>query len=202
MPFQFVLNGLDPLLPFQFLFTKRLTGNKLVVFKSNSKESPAFPATVRAVISLFNQLQTAFSLTFRAFDFGKHIPVLILHLLHDSVKLFCQEEILTSRNPNEAYIPVPIQVRRSDFFPPIGQHFLILTDDNESLDCVLAQQYGKAIETYRSNSILGEYFRKRLRATSGQKIRMSDFDNYGRSDVIIYRINSETYFLNFAVNTS
>lgn len=89
-------------------------------------------------------------------------------------------------------------IRRSGFFPPIGQHFIILTDDDKSLDCVIAQQGGKAIETYKNNSILGAYIRDRLGIPSGHTIRMADLENYGRSDVIIYKIDSETYYLDFS----
>jgi len=102
------------------------------------------------------------------------------------------------RNPNQAYIPVPVAIRRSGFFPPIGQHFIILTDDDKSMDCVIAQQGGKAIETHKNNSILGAYIRDRLGLPSGQKIRMADFENYGRSDITIQKIDSETYYLDFS----
>jgi len=104
------------------------------------------------------------------------------------------------RNPNQAYIPVPVGVRETGFFPPIGQHFIILTDDDKGLDCVIAQQYGKAIHTYKDNSILGSYFRERMGIPLGKYVEMSDFANYGRSDVIMYKIDSETYYMDFSVS--
>jgi hypothetical protein len=66
------------------------------------------------------------------------------------------------------------------------------------MDCVIAQQGGKAIETHKNNSILGAYIRDRLGVPSGQKIRMADFENYGRSDITIQKIDSETYYLDFS----
>ncbi len=103
------------------------------------------------------------------------------------------------RDPNQAYIPVPAKVRNSGFFPPKGQHFIMLTDDDKSLDCVIAQGGDKAIETYKNNSILGAYIRERMNIPSGRKIQLSDFARYGRSDVTIYKIDSETYYLDFSV---
>jgi len=53
------------------------------------------------------------------------------------------------REPNQAYIPIPKITRESSFFPPIGQHFIMLTDDGRSMDCVRAQGGAKAIETFK-----------------------------------------------------
>lgn len=103
------------------------------------------------------------------------------------------------RNPNQAYIPVPASIRNSGFFPQKGEHFIVLTDDDKSLDCVIAQSGDKAIETYKDNSILGAYIRERMSVPSGHKIKMSDFEHYGRYDVNFYKIDSETYYMDFSV---
>lgn len=103
------------------------------------------------------------------------------------------------RNTNQAYIPLSQAIRESDFFPPLGQHFIILTDDGVSLDCVRAQAGGKAVETFKDNSILGTYFRSRIGLPSGKKVTLSDFSNYGRSDVTMHKIDDETYYMDFSV---
>jgi hypothetical protein len=104
-----------------------------------------------------------------------------------------------TRNRNEAYIPVTASIRRSKFFPENGQPFMVLTDDGITLDCVIAQQGDKAIETYKDNSILGAYIRKRIGVASGANVDLSDFMNYGRSDAVFSIIDDETYYMDFSV---
>lgn len=103
------------------------------------------------------------------------------------------------REPNQAYIPIPKLIRESAFFPPVGQHFIMLTDDGKSMDCVRAQAGAKAIETFKNNSILGLYFRTRIGVRAGKKVSADDLHRYGRSDVKIYKIDDETYYLDFSV---
>ena len=43
------------------------------------------------------------------------------------------------RDPNQAYIPIPNFIYKSDFFPPIGERFIVQTDDGESMELVRAQ---------------------------------------------------------------
>ena len=66
------------------------------------------------------------------------------------------------RNPNEAYLPVPAEVAKKGFFPPKGQYFTVVTDDDESFTAVVAQSGDKAIETPYDNRVLGRYFRERF----------------------------------------
>ncbi len=104
-----------------------------------------------------------------------------------------------NREPNQAYIPVPksIHDEHPDFFPPKDQEFTLLTDDNESFVCVMAQDNRKAIETRYDNSILGKYFRNRLRIGQGSFVRLEDLVNYGRKSISVYKISRELYFLDF-----
>lgn len=106
------------------------------------------------------------------------------------------------REPNQAYIRVPAEIYRTNFFPPIGTHFTVLTDDNKVLTCTRAQENGKAIETPHNNSMIGTYFRNRLGIAYGKIVALDDLAKYGRHDVTFYKIDDETYFMNFAVNTS
>ncbi len=102
------------------------------------------------------------------------------------------------REPNQAYIPIPSTIYRTDFFPDRGIPFMVYTDDGFILDCVTAQDNGKALETYLNNSELGLYFRRRLGMESGKKVLLKDLDNYGRRDVTICKIDDENYFLDFS----
>lgn len=108
------------------------------------------------------------------------------------------------REPNQAYIPVPASVGRSGFFPPLKQHFTLMTDDGKSLICVPAEPKQKggtvphAIHTPLNNSDMGLYFRYRMGLASGAFITKQDLENYGRTDVVIYKLDPETYYMDFS----
>jgi hypothetical protein len=105
------------------------------------------------------------------------------------------------RDPNQAYIQLPPVVYKSDFFPLRAQHFTVVTDDNKTFICTRAQktEEGHAIETPQNNSLLGEYFRNRLKLPNGAFIRKEDLENYGRTDVTFYKIDNENYYMDFSV---
>lgn len=103
------------------------------------------------------------------------------------------------RERNQAYIPIFMETHQDnpEFFPPREVPFTMYTDDGEVLQCVIAQDNNKAIETYQDNSILGRYFRARLGVQLGQKVKTSDLRTYGRSDVTIYKIDDTHFFMDF-----
>ncbi len=103
------------------------------------------------------------------------------------------------REPNQAYIRLPAEIYKTDFFPEKAIHFTVLTDDNKVLICSRAQENGKAIHTPHNNSLIGEYFRNRLGLGSGTLIDNVHLEKYGRSDVDFYKIDDETYYLDFSV---
>jgi len=103
------------------------------------------------------------------------------------------------REPNQAYIRVPAEIYREEFFPPTGNDFTVLTDDGKVLICKRAQENGKAIETPHNNSQIGEYFRNRLDIASGNSISTEDLIRYGRTNVDFYKIDEETYLMDFSV---
>lgn len=55
------------------------------------------------------------------------------------------------REPNQAYIPLPVNVACSGFFPLNKKHFSILTDDGKQLILRVEQQNDKAILFMRNN---------------------------------------------------
>lgn len=106
----------------------------------------------------------------------------------------------SGRNPNQAYIPLRAPVYRTDFFPGIGKHFTVLTDDKKILICSRAQQRGKAIHTPLNNSQMGEYFRNRLGVPNGAKVTREHLEKYGRTDVKFLKIDEENYYMDFSQN--
>ncbi len=104
-----------------------------------------------------------------------------------------------NRNHNEAYLNVPSVIGRTDFFPSVGTTFFVETDDNKQLICVRAQQNGKGIHTTFRNADLGEYFRYRLELASGEMVTVEDLLRYGRTNVDFYKIDEESYLMDFSV---
>jgi len=103
------------------------------------------------------------------------------------------------REHNQAYIKLPADIARTDFFPDRPTQFTVLTDDEKVLLCSRAQDNGKAIHTPQSNSQMGEYFRNRLEIPNGAPVTLDDLLRYGRTDVSFYKIDDETYYMDFSV---
>lgn len=103
------------------------------------------------------------------------------------------------RDPNQAYIPLPRPIAQSGFFPPKNIHFTAITDDRKQLTLRVEQQNDKAIATPERNSDLGEYFRNRLGLANGAFVTRNDLDAYGRTDVTIYKLDDETYYMDFSI---
>ena len=104
-----------------------------------------------------------------------------------------------SRNKNEAYIPLPSYIAKTNFFPLNNQHFLVVTDDHHTLQLRVEQQNDKAITTPASNAQLGEYFRNRLGLANGTFVEKRHLIDYGRTDVTFYKIDEEQYYMDFSV---
>ncbi len=101
------------------------------------------------------------------------------------------------RDPNQAYIPLKAEIYRTTFFPEVGKHFTVLTDDNRTLICSRAQQNGKAIHTPLNNSHIGEYFRNRLGVPNGAQVTHGHLSRHGRTDVTFFKVDEENYYMDF-----
>ena len=101
------------------------------------------------------------------------------------------------RNQDQAYLPVPSDIQRTDFFPPVGEVFQMVTDDNELWVCARRQANGKAIHTIKDNSIIGKYFRRRLGLESGDLITLNHLLNYGKTCVEIYKVSKNYFVMDF-----
>lgn len=104
------------------------------------------------------------------------------------------------RNHDQAYIQLPADIYKSDFFPPKGKYFVVRTDDGQTIIMTRAQKTddGTAIQTPDDNSILGKYFRKRLGLQEGVPITAYDIAAYGRNNVVITKIDNLNYEMNFS----
>ena len=102
------------------------------------------------------------------------------------------------RNPDQAYIPLPASCRVGDFWPAIARPFIIYTDDGKVIDAARAQDGGKAIHSYRNNTIIGSYFRERLGIPSGQPVTLADLLRYGRTSVVFTKIDDERFLMDFS----
>lgn len=107
-----------------------------------------------------------------------------------------------NREPNQAYIPVPAQVRRMDFFPPKGVVFRVSTTDNKQFLMTVAQDNSKALETPQNNAFIGEYFRMRLGVANGAPVGPIDLANFGSRFVVFYRVDDgdeePTYIMDYS----
>jgi hypothetical protein len=110
------------------------------------------------------------------------------------------------REPNQAYIPLPIEVVRMNFFPLAGNlsgkdnpHFSVLTDDGKQLILRVEQQNNKAITTPLNNSLIGEYFRHRIGLANGAYVTRQDLERYGRTNITFYKLDDEQYFMDFSI---
>ncbi|MCZ9849676.1 restriction endonuclease PLD domain-containing protein [Brachyspira hyodysenteriae] len=103
------------------------------------------------------------------------------------------------RDKNQAYIPIRSEIQKSNFFPDRKIQFTVLTDDGQSMILVRAQDNGKALHSNPSNSILGEYIRKRIGVNDKAFVTKEDFEKYGRSDITFTKIDDETYYMDFSV---
>lgn len=115
-----------------------------------------------------------------------------------SVKLpLCLRE-WPGRDPNQAYLSLRAEVYNTNFFPERGTPFTVLTDDGKTIICSRAQDHGKGIHTPHNNALIGEYFRNRLGLASGAVVSAEDLRRYGRTDVHFYKIDDETYYMDFS----
>jgi len=105
------------------------------------------------------------------------------------------------RNQDQAYLSVPVEFQRSNFFPHTGIKFLAIFDDGFEVECLRAQQNGKAIHSHTDNSIIGKYFRSRIGLSSGDLIIIEHLDRYGRTTVDVSYKSDGVYFFDFSVPT-
>lgn len=103
------------------------------------------------------------------------------------------------RNRNEAYLSIKTDATREGFLPDKGFTFTTIADDGFLMDCVVAQEGRKSVQTTDDNAILGEYIRERIGLKSGAFITTSDLVKYGRTDFTLIKLDEETFKLDISV---
>ena len=103
-------------------------------------------------------------------------------------------------NKDEAYIRVPTDAHRMDFFPPKGHTFIIrdIDDEDEIFIAVrVSGEYGKGINSTEDNSLIGKYFKKKLGVPFGKPITLQDLEKYGKTYVDFYKVDEEDFLIEF-----
>lgn len=110
----------------------------------------------------------------------------------------------TKRDLNQAYIPYNRKDKVEGFFPdriniddkncPM---FRVITKDFGSFHMRMAQQGNKALHSVESNSILGEWIRKRIGAPSGGYVTKQMLEHYGKTYVTFRKYADGTFLLDF-----
>ena len=104
-----------------------------------------------------------------------------------------------NREPNQAYLSLKTEARKEGFLPSLAETFTLITDDNFSMDCAVAQQGRKAIHSTFNNSEIGRYIRKRIGLKEGALVSTQDLINYGRTDYTIEKLDEETFLLDLSI---
>lgn len=104
------------------------------------------------------------------------------------------------REPNQAYLAVPVSVQKDMFFPEVGVPFILISDDGWLFECKRAQQNGKAIHT-QNNSELGRYFRHRVGLAEGALITLRNLIEYGRTTIDVYKVAPTTFVFDFSAES-
>lgn len=92
-----------------------------------------------------------------------------------------------SRDANEIYIPVPIQIHRKypSFFPNRDTPFVLRLPDGSHLSAKICQQNGKALMS-NPNASLGEWMlRKVLKLNEGELVTIDTLNLYGIDSIMI-----------------
>ncbi len=103
------------------------------------------------------------------------------------------------RNENEIYIPIPAIVHKKspNFFPERNQPFDLKLPDGKIVVAKACQDNSKALMS-NPNYVLGEWLlRHVMRLKEGELVTYDMLDGLGIDSVIVYKIDDETYSIDF-----
>tara|TARA_R110000764_G_scaffold151438_1_gene238893 strand:+ start:1167 stop:2135 length:969 start_codon:yes stop_codon:yes gene_type:complete len=106
------------------------------------------------------------------------------------------------RDRNDAYLSIKTDATKEGFLPDKGFTFTMNADDGYVMDCVVAQDGRKSVQTTDGNPILGSYIRKRLGVPSGKFLTASDLIRYGRTDFTLTKLDDETFEFDISLNNT
>jgi len=98
------------------------------------------------------------------------------------------------RNPNQAYLAVPAALGARNVLPGPGQSFLLLAH-GEWMNCVRAQQNGKAILSSDDNALLGLALRSLIGVAPGARVEKRHLEAAGRTTVTLKRVSERVFIL-------
>jgi hypothetical protein len=106
---------------------------------------------------------------------------------------------------NEAYLPLKGKIAGKPYWwtgwtPTKATRFTLITDDDQTFDCVTAQDYDKVIVTTDNNSLLGIYLRNRWGVREGALVTRDHLNHYGRTDYTLIKLDDETFMLDLSVS--
>jgi len=109
---------------------------------------------------------------------------------------------------NDAYVAIPkgFIEKNPDFFPTKSSRIDVEWDDGTHMVCsvegtqdVQGKKYPKQLTSADDKSVFGEYIRKRMGVSSGEKVTMDDLNKYGRKDIEITKQGDNKYKIDFGV---
>ena len=106
------------------------------------------------------------------------------------------------RDRNDAYLSIKTDATKEGFLPDKGFTFTMNADDGFVMDCVVAQDGRKSIETTDGNPILGAYIRERIGVPNGKFVTAADLIKYGRTDFTLTKLDEETFEFDISVNNN
>ncbi len=109
------------------------------------------------------------------------------------------EVTYVQREPDQAYLSIKKGARKEGFLPEKRFTFSMLTDDDVVMDCVVAQDGRKGVQTTNDNSEFGRYIRDRLGVPHGTFLTVEHLENYGRTDFTLIKIDNETFLFDFSI---
>ncbi len=103
------------------------------------------------------------------------------------------------REPDQAYLSIKQDARKEGFLPEKTFTFTMMTDDDVVMDCVVAQDGRKGVQTTNDNSELGRYIRDRLNVPHGTFLTVEHLEEYGRTDFTLIKVDDETFLFDFSI---
>lgn len=103
------------------------------------------------------------------------------------------------RNFNEVYLPIPAWIKKvfPNFFPDRTKYFDLMLTNGEKLQASVCQDGDKSIMS-KPNDALGLWLlRDVLNLAEGELLKYSKLEQVGLDSVVIYKINSDTYDIDF-----
>lgn len=118
----------------------------------------------------------------------------------NGARLNTKTGVKTPRDPNELYIPYPIEDRRISvgFFPPRDTVFNLRLPDDTTIPAKVCQDDGKAIMS-NPNKLLGEWLlRKVFELPKETVVTYEMLEKFGIDSVIFTKLSEKLYKIDFA----